>query len=224
MARGRDIELDSLEQESAAQYAHRMRKHFALKADHNKRESLAGFTFIVIGTLAVSGFVAFGTDVILAKIVPLCLSLTATAVSTWLHFRRPHQLWGIYRSAQRYVENNQVKHRFGVDEYGTASDKDALLAKAVAEIALAANALWVPLIPSPEGLEKWADPRRQPWFLPRQAPPSRSAGGGKAGGFRGYAMVGRADRGVAHAGRGGAELDPGDDRPVIMVRVAHAHL
>ena len=162
MARGRDIELDSLERESASQYAQRMRKHFALKADHNKRESLAGFTFVVIGTLAVSGFVAFGTDVILAKIVPLCLSLTATAVSTWLHFRRPHQLWGIYRSAQRYIENNQVKHRFGVDEYGTASDKDALLAKAVAEIALAANALWLPLIPSPEGLEKMGGPAKAP--------------------------------------------------------------
>jgi hypothetical protein len=132
----------------------RIRAHFAKKAEHNKRESLGLFVLVITATLSVSGFVAFGNDTITGKVVPLCLSLIATATSTWLQFRKPHQLWAIYRSAQRYVENALVKYRFGIDEYESASDKNKLLAKNVAQIALAAHELWVPLVPSPEQLDR----------------------------------------------------------------------
>lgn len=155
----RDVDLDNLEGETASQYAQRMKAHFSVKADHNKAESLSGFLVVILGSLAVSGFVAFGTGELLARIVPVGLSLLVTAASTWLHFRRPHQLWAIYRSAQRYIENHQVKHKFEIDEYGRSKDKDRLLAKNVATIALTAHELWVPLIPSPEGLEQLRSPK-----------------------------------------------------------------
>lgn len=133
-----------------------MRDHFTKKADHNKAESLIGFRLAVVSTVAVSGFVALGDTPLLSKVIPLILSLLSTAMVTWLHFRRPHQLWAIYRSAQRYIESHQVKHRFGVEEYSRTKDKDALLAANVVKIALAAHELWVPLVPSPEGLERIA--------------------------------------------------------------------
>jgi hypothetical protein len=172
--RNRDVDLDRLDEETASQYARRMRSHFARKADHNKAESLAGFLFVILGTLAVSGFVAFGTGEFLAKIIPVCLSLLVTAASTWLHFRRPHQLWAVYRSAQRYIENHQVKHRFDVDEYERATDKDRVLARSVAAIALSAHELWVPLVPSPEGLEQLRSP--SPSLVPHPASPEPRAG------------------------------------------------
>ena len=149
----RDVELDALSNEDALAYAQRIRRHFAVKAEHNKRESLGLFVLVITATLAVSGFVAFGSDTITGKVVPVCLSLIATATSTWLQFRKPHQLWAIYRSAQRYIENALVKYRFEIDEYDGV-DKNKLLAKNVAQIALAAHELWVPLVPSPEQLDR----------------------------------------------------------------------
>lgn len=150
----RDVELHALEQENALAYAQRMKNHFASKADHNKRESLGYFILVIVSTLAVSAFVAFGEHKITSKVIPLCLSLVATAASTWLQFRKPHQLWAIYRTAQRYIESHMVRFRFEIDEYGDAQGREKLLAKRVAQIALAAHELWVPLIPSPEGLER----------------------------------------------------------------------
>lgn len=84
----------------------------------------------------------------------MCLSLIATAASTWLQFRKPHQLWAIYRTAQRHIESHMVKFRFEVDEYSDEKEREKLLAKHATQIALAAHDLWVPLIPSPEGLER----------------------------------------------------------------------
>jgi hypothetical protein len=150
----RDVELHALEQENALAYAQRMKIHFARKADHNKLESLGYFILVIVTTLAVSAFVAFGESKLTSKVIPLCLSLIATAASTWLQFRKPHQLWAIYRTAQRYIESHMVKFRFEVDEYSDEKVREKLLAKHVAQIALAAHDLWVPLIPSPEGLER----------------------------------------------------------------------
>jgi hypothetical protein len=65
--RNRDIELDSLAHEDAQ----RARAHFASKAEHNKRESLGLFVLVITATLAVSGFVAFGNDMVTGKII-LC--------------------------------------------------------------------------------------------------------------------------------------------------------
>lgn len=177
----RDVELDAVANEDATAYAHRIRRHFAAKATHNKRESIGLFVLVIVATLAVSGFVAFGNDPITGKIIPLCLSLIATGTSTWLQFRKPHQLWAIYRSAQRYVENALVKHRFGIDEYETAADKDRLLAKNVAQIALAAHELWVPLVPSPEQLDRLrTTPAAQ--LAPRPGEPPAKDGGAPHGG------------------------------------------
>jgi hypothetical protein len=80
--KNRDIELDSLAHEDALSYAQRARVHLASKAEHDKRESLGLFVLVITATLAVSGFVAFGNDMVTGKIVPLCLSLIATATST----------------------------------------------------------------------------------------------------------------------------------------------
>ena len=178
----RDVDLDSLETETASQYAKRMKAHFSVKADHNKAESLSGFLLVIVGSLAVSGFVAFGQGLVLARIVPVALSLLVSAASTWLHFRRPHQLWAIYRSAQRYIESHQVKHKFAIDEYGRASDKDRLLAKNVAAIALTAHELWVPLIPSPEGLEQLRSPNSTALVRPPSPAPGDADGAPRPGG------------------------------------------
>jgi hypothetical protein len=150
----RDVDLGAISEETAPQYAERTRRHFAGKAEHNKHESLTSFLVVIVATLAVSGFVAFGNDTLTSKIIPLCLSLLATATSTWLQFRKPHQLWAIYRSAQRYVEHHIVQFRYKIGDYEQAEDREKLLAKHVSQIALAAHEMWVPLVPSPEGLER----------------------------------------------------------------------
>jgi hypothetical protein len=50
-----------------------------------------------------------------------------------------------------------VRHRFDIDEYD-GPDKDKVLAKNVSQIVLAAHELWVPLVPSPERLERLRSP------------------------------------------------------------------
>jgi hypothetical protein len=146
------------------------------RAEHNKRESLGSFVLVIIATLAVSVFVAFGNDTVTSKVIPLCLSLIATAMNTWLQFRKPHQLWAIYRSAQRYVESHLVRFRFEIDEYSPENGRDILLAKNVSQIALAAHELWVPLVPSPEGLERLrSTPATQLVPRPGESPPKKRA-------------------------------------------------
>jgi hypothetical protein len=160
------VELQSLANQNASEYAANVRDHFAKKADHNKTESLVGFGIAVVSTAAISGFIALGDSYLLSKVIPLTLSLLSTSTVTWLHFRRPHQLWAIYRSAQRYIESHQVKHRFKVGEYRDTEDRDGLLAANVAKLALAAHELWVPLVPSPEGLERIATASQSPVGTP----------------------------------------------------------
>jgi hypothetical protein len=105
--RSRDVDLAALDNETAVEYTQRMRTHFRTKAEHNKRESTLSFWFLILAGAAVSFLLALGSSGV-PTWMPLILSLGSTVASTWLHFRRPHQLWAIYRTAQRLVESHQV--------------------------------------------------------------------------------------------------------------------
>lgn len=124
----------------------------ATKADHNKREALYSFVTVIVATLATPLFVTLGEGLFWGKIVPSSLSLLAAASTAWLQLRKPQQLWAIYRTAQRELEDQQTRHRFQLGPYDEAVDADKELAKRVAEIALRVHHQWLPMIPNPDNL------------------------------------------------------------------------
>src|SRR5262249_26077163 len=124
-----------------------------LKADHNKTESLWCFYIVIFCTLTPPLFITLGQDIWLGKVIPSVLSLFAAAATAWIQLRRPQQLWGLYRTAQRELEDQQTKYRFRLAEYGDAPNPDKLLAERVAALALNLHQQWIPLIPNPETLK-----------------------------------------------------------------------
>jgi hypothetical protein len=77
------------------------------------------------------------------------LSLAAAAATAWLQLRKPQQLWALYRSCQRELEDHRAKHHFAIEPYNEG-DHDRVLAAKAAEVAMTAHHGWLPLIPNPE--------------------------------------------------------------------------
>ncbi|CAN98560.1 MULTISPECIES: SLATT domain-containing protein [Sorangium] len=136
----------------AVRYAGKWRLHFEKKADHNKAEALICFTAVVACTLVAPVFVMLGEGFWLSKLAPSLLSLLAAGMTTWLQLRKPQQLWALYRTCQRRIEDLQAAHSFGFAGFERAADRDRLLAKRVAEIVMFSHEQWVPLVPSPENI------------------------------------------------------------------------
>jgi hypothetical protein len=141
------------ENESAEAFCQRTLDGIKKKADHNKSESLWCLRAIVVSALASSLFVTLGDGRFWGKIVPSVLSLIAAAGTAWLQQRRPQQLWGLYRTAQRELEDQQTKYKFRLLEYADAEHPEKLLAERVAAVALRLHQQWVSLIPTPETLK-----------------------------------------------------------------------
>jgi hypothetical protein len=127
-------------------------RHFGAKADHNKTEALGLFIVLICCTLASPLFITLGPGPIFGKVIPSILSSMAAGCAVWLQQRKPQQLWTLYRTTQRRLENEEVGFRFLINEYENASDPGKVLAQRTAMICANANDLWVPLIPNPDKL------------------------------------------------------------------------
>lgn len=138
--------------ETAEQFCQRNIREMKRKADHNKREALWSFISVISTTLTTPVLVTLGTGMFLSKVAPSALSLAAAGFTAWLQQRKPQQLWVIYRTAQRDLEDHLTRYRYGLVPYQEAIAPDKMLAERVAEIALSVHQQWLPLIPNPDGL------------------------------------------------------------------------
>jgi hypothetical protein len=127
-------------------------QHFASKADHNKREALTMFVALILCTLASPLFITLGQGLVFSKIIPSILSTVATGCAVWLQQRKPQQLWSLYRTMQRQLENELYSFEFLIHDYAGRTEPDKLLAERTAAVCMNAHQLWAPLIPSAEGL------------------------------------------------------------------------
>jgi hypothetical protein len=135
---------------SAQDYCRDRIRHFESKADHNKAEALRTFLALIFSALASPLFIALGPGIILGKVVPSILSSVAAGCAVWLQQRKPQQLWTLYRTTQRRLENEEIAFRFAINAYEETDDPDRMLAQRTALICINANDLWVPLIPNPD--------------------------------------------------------------------------
>jgi hypothetical protein len=134
-------------------FAEETLRSFKKKADHNKNESLACFTLVVICSLASPLFVTLGDGLLLAKIIPSVLSLSAAASTAWLQLRKPQSLWVLYRDCQRRIEDHTYKYRYYLAEYASGeAERTKLLADSVRIVAWDAHQRWLPLVPTPEAI------------------------------------------------------------------------
>lgn len=134
---------------------------FEEKASHNKEESMLCFWASMGGALLVPVFVTLGADVAdalrcpslqfwLEKVIPSLLSVCVAFSTGWLQLRKPQQLWALYRTSQRELEDHLQKYRFSVGDYAEAESRDKLLVEKVTRIALDAHYSWLPMVPKPE--------------------------------------------------------------------------
>jgi hypothetical protein len=147
-------------------------RHFEAKADHNKAEALRVFVTLISCALASPLFITLGQGTILGKVVPSVLSSVAAGCAIWLQQRKPQQLWTLYRTTQRRLENEEIGFRFAINQYEEANDPEKLLAQRTALMCMTANDLWAPLVPNPDkvigiaGIEGAGPARNQDHSLP----------------------------------------------------------
>lgn len=126
---------------------------FKKKADHNKNESLGCFIVVVACSLISPLFVTLGEGVLLGKIVPSILSLSAAGSTAWLQLRKPQNLWSLYRDCQRRIEDHLYKYEHRLAEYEASDvERSKLLADIVRTVAWDAHQKWLPLVPTPEAI------------------------------------------------------------------------
>jgi hypothetical protein len=123
------------------------------KADHNKNESLNCFILVVVATLTAPIFITLGKNNLWGKIVPSVLSLSAAGATAWLQLRQPQKLWGLYRTAQRQLEDQRTRYHYKIGEYAETDNPDKLLAEYVANVTLELHYSWLPLLPKSENLQ-----------------------------------------------------------------------
>ena len=116
--------------ESVEEFWARTLKGIKAKADHNKNEALACFVLLITSTLLGPLFLNLGEKIpwgaiwIWDKLIPSFLSLLAAAIAAWLQLRKPQQLWAMYRTAQRRLEDEGTKWRFQLDDYKKPDQPD----------------------------------------------------------------------------------------------------
>jgi hypothetical protein len=129
-------------EETVVAFCQRTLNGIKAKADHNKAEALWCIRITMGSALVLPLFVTLGEGVVFGKIVPSVLSLVAAAGTAWLQQRRPQQLWGLYRTAQRELEDQQTKYRYRLLDYEKSENPDKLLAERVAAVALNLHQQW----------------------------------------------------------------------------------
>jgi hypothetical protein len=133
-------------------YYKSVRQGMREKANHNKVEAQGCFATIILCTLLAPLFVTLGDGVLLAKVVPSLLSVTAGGLTSWLQLRKPQRLWVLYRRAQRELEEQKANYDFKDGDFGDAAEPDKLLARKVTHVARWVHDSWEGLVPEPEML------------------------------------------------------------------------
>lgn len=123
---------------------------YKARANRTKSEALTLFVTLVVCTLASPLFITLGDGQVLGKVIPSVLSSVATGCAVWLQQRRPQQLWALFRTTQRRLENEEIGFRFRINEYEKTDQPGKLLAQRTALICSNANDLWLPLVPNPD--------------------------------------------------------------------------
>lgn len=138
--------------DSALDYYKSVRKGMREKANHNKAESQVCFATIITCTLLAPLFVTLGDGVLLSKVVPSLLSVTAGGLTSWLQLRKPQRLWVLYRRAQRELEEQKANFDFRDGDFAHTAEADKLLARKVTHVARRVHDSWEGLVPEPEML------------------------------------------------------------------------
>jgi hypothetical protein len=146
-----DITIPEDRFDSALDYYKSVRKGLREKANH-KLEAQTCFAAIIVCTLLAPLFVTLGDGVVLAKIVPSLLSVTAGGLTSWLQLRKPQRLWVLYRRAQREMEEQKANYDFKDGDFADAVEPDKLLARKVTHVARWVHDSWEGLVPEPEML------------------------------------------------------------------------
>ena len=68
-------------------------------------------------------FVGFGEGVWFGKVIPSVLSALAAFCTAWIQLRKPHELWAIYRNAQRQIEIQITHFEFSIGEFEEKEEK-----------------------------------------------------------------------------------------------------
>ncbi len=148
----KDVTVPEDRFESALEYYMSVRKGMREKANHNKMEAQGCFATIIVCTLLAPLFVTLGEGVLLAKVLPSLLSVTAGGLTSWLQLRKPQRLWVLYRRAQRDLEEEKANYDFKDGDFSLATDPDTLLARKVTHVARWVHDSWEGLVPEPEML------------------------------------------------------------------------
>lgn len=140
------------------EFAKAVIKGFKVKASHNKNESMLFFWLAMGGALTAPLFVTLGSGVILEKIIPSILSALVAFSTAWLQLRKPQQLWALYRTSQRELEDNLYKFQYKILDYQDSLEPEKLLVERVSKIALEAHYSWLPMVPNPESIQAPSKP------------------------------------------------------------------
>lgn len=148
---------------SAEEYCQSVIDGFTSKSTHNKNESIYFFWISMGGALLAPLFVTLGTDMahslgdwasafVFSKLIPSILSIAVAFSTAWLQLRKPQQLWALYRTSQRELENCLSEFQHKIKDFKDCENPDKLLAEKVSEIALASHYAWLPMVPNPENI------------------------------------------------------------------------
>ncbi|WP_123577629.1 DUF4231 domain-containing protein [Pseudomonas protegens] len=128
-------------------------KGFKKKAEHNKNESMVLFWLSMGGALIAPLFLTLGSGIFWEKVIPSILSALVAFSTAWLQLRKPQQLWALYRTSQRELEDNLYKFQYKILDYKDSTDPEKLLIERVSKIALDAHYSWLPMVPNPENIQ-----------------------------------------------------------------------
>ncbi len=154
---GRKDDLAAFESfTDSLEYWRALRTHFAKKADHNKNETHILVASAIVAALMSSAFVTLGDSFILSKVAPTTLNSVVILAVVWLRFRQPQKLWGIYRSAQRELENEKYSHELGLGQYERLdeSEKNKAFSERLLEIHNQTHKLWSATVPDIDVITK----------------------------------------------------------------------
>ncbi len=133
---------------SAEKYCDKLIAAFEKKSKHNKREALWLFVAVIVSTISVPIFIHAFDSAFWSKFIPSALSAVAAGATTWLQVRKPQQLWGIYRTAQRELEDHKTRYTHRLAPYGNDAASHKLFVEQAADIAIGIHYEWLPLVPN----------------------------------------------------------------------------
>jgi len=117
--------------------------------------------FVTLGEDMAKLLGDWGSIFVFSKLIPSLLSVAVAFSTAWLQLRKPQQLWALYRTSQRELENCLSEFQHKIKDFTDSTDPDKLLAEKVSEIALSAHYAWLPMVPNPENVSSSSTPKSQ---------------------------------------------------------------